>query len=96
MSAILALLAVAIENEDLLIRELQLAHDSRRIELGVQDDYCAGFAVLLASQLLASVLEGGASCVLAYLEIAASLDGDFTGFVAFLVVCAANTKHNIT
>lgn len=93
MSAILALLAIAIENEDLLVRELQLAHDGRRIELGVQDDYHAGFAVLLASQLLTSVFEGGAPCVLAYLKIATSLDGDFASLVAFLVICAANKSQ---
>lgn len=35
VSAVLALLAVAVGDEDLFIREFQLAHDSRRIELGV-------------------------------------------------------------
>jgi len=93
MSAILAQLAVAVENEDLLVRKLQLAHDSYRIELSVQDDYHAGFAILLASQLLASILEGGALRVLAYLKIAVSFDGDFTGLFAFLVVCAANKSR---
>lgn len=93
MSAILALLAVAIENEELLVGELQLAHNSRRIELGVQDDYHAGFAVLFASQLLASVFERRAPCLLAYLEIATSLNGDFASLVALLVVCAANKSQ---
>jgi len=90
MSAVLALLAVAVENENLLVRELELAHDSCRIELGVQDDYHADFAVLLTSQLLTSVLEGGAPRVLAYLEIAVTLHSDFAGLVVLLVACAAN------
>lgn len=94
MSAILALLAIAIEDENLLVRDLQLAHDSRRIKFGVQDDYHAGFAVLLTSQLLTSELERGAPCVLAYLEIAVSLDGEFAGLVALLVVCAANKSQS--
>jgi len=49
MSTVLALLAVAVENENFLVREFELAHDSHRIKLGVQDDYHADFAVLLAS-----------------------------------------------
>lgn len=90
MSAVLALLAVAVGDEDFLIREFQLAHDSRRIELGVQNDYNADLAVLFASQLLASILEGRAPRVLAYLEVAVPFDDDLATFVAFLVICATN------
>lgn len=90
MSAVLALLAVTVGDEDLLIRKFQLAHDSRRIELGVQNDYHADLAVLLPSQLLASILEGRAPCVLAYFEVAVSFDDGLASFVASLIVCAAN------
>lgn len=90
VSAVLALFAVAIEDEDLLIREFQLAHDSHWIELAVKNDYNADLAVLIASQLLASILEGRAPRVLAYLEAAVAFDDGLATFVAFLVVCAAN------
>lgn len=92
--AVLALLAVTVENEDLLVGELELAHDSRRIELSVENDCHADFAVLLASQLLTSILERGAPGVLAYLEVAVTLDGDFAGLVVLLVARAANKSRS--
>lgn len=89
MSAVLALLAEAVEKENLLIREFQLAHDSRRIELGVQDDYHADFTVLVATQFLAAVLERGAPRVLTDLQAAVSFDRDFAVLLASLVIRAA-------
>lgn len=94
VSAVLALLAVAVGDEDLLVRELQVTHDRDRVELGVQDYYHAGLAVLLVGQLLAAVLEGGAPRVLADLQTAVTFDDDLAGLLASLVVRAAKEKQS--
>lgn len=95
MSAVLALLAVAVGKENLLVREFHLAHDSRRIELSVHDDYDADFAVLVVTQLLASILERGASCILTDLQIAVSFDRDFAILFASLIVCTAKRMQSL-
>lgn len=88
MSAVLVLLAVTVGDEEFLVRELQIAHDRNRVEFGIQDNHHTTLAVLLAGQLLTSVLEGGAPSVLADLQITAAFDYDLAGLIASLVARA--------
>lgn len=89
VSAVLVLLAVAVEHVQFLVRELQLSDDSRGAKVRVQDHGRADLAVLLDGQLLPRVLERRAPGVVANLQIPIALDHDLAVLIAFLVARAA-------
>lgn len=88
VSTVLVLLAVAIENVHLLVRQLQFTNDSRWSKVSVQHHRDTNLSVLLPCQLLTSVLEGRALGVVANLETSVSFHHDLAVLVALLVTRA--------
>ena len=84
--AVFVLLAVAVENVQLLVGEFQFADDGGRAEIRVQHYRHADLAVLLPAELLTGVLEGGATGVLANLQVPVTLYYDLPILVASFVV----------
>lgn len=85
-SAVFVLLAIAVENVQLLVGEFQFADDGGRAEIRVQHYRHADLSVLLPAKLLTGVLERGASGVLANLQVPVTLYYDLPILVASLVV----------